>query len=107
MTGHWRRRLVLSLLWLAAMASSLAVVVSSHRSRQFYAEYVELQREEHQLQVEWGKYLLEQSAWAALSRVEKLAIEKLDMSVPKLDDVIMVKRARVNRVVENPIMVAP
>lgn len=86
---------MLSLLWLALMASSLGVVVSSHRSRQFYAEYAELQREEHRLQVEWGKYLLEQSAWAALGRVEKLAVEQLNMRVPRADEVVMVNRITV------------
>ena len=97
MTTRWGYSLTLGALWLAVMGSSLGVVVSSHLSREFYSEYSELQREEHQLQVEWGKYLLEQSAWAALSRVEQLAVEKLDMQVPRLEDIVMVNRVTVTR----------
>lgn len=90
MSERWKKSLLLSLMWMAVVASSLAVVVSSHRSRQLFGEYVELQREEHQLQVEWGKYLLEGSAWAELGRVEKLAVEELDMRIPGLDEIIVV-----------------
>ena len=86
----WNKVTLFGVLWLAVMASSFWVVINSHHSRQLYAEYVDLQREEHRLRVESGKYLLEQSAWAEFGRIEKLAVEELEMRVPGLDEIVLV-----------------
>lgn len=88
-TGRWVNRWA-SGLWLAVMASAIGVVVTSHACRQLYAELASLQQQENQLQVEWGQYLLEQSSWASLSRIERQATEKLGMQVPETDKIIMV-----------------
>ncbi len=87
MTAAGRRSAMV--LWLAVVASALAVVDTSHRCRQLYAELTALQREENNLQVAWGQYLLEQSSLASLTRVETRARE-LGMHVPEIDEVIMV-----------------
>ncbi len=78
-------------LWLLVVASSLAVVNVSHLCRQRYAELASLQQRENRLQVAWGQYLLEQSSWASLTRIEKIAQEELGMHVPTIDEVVMVK----------------
>jgi cell division protein FtsL len=46
--------------------------------------------QQDELQVEWGKYLLEESAWASYGRIEKVATEKLLMQVPVMQQIIMV-----------------
>ncbi len=90
MTGTGLVRLAL-LLWVLDMVSSVAVVISSHECRQLYADLAKLQQADNRLRVEWGQYLLEQSSWASLGRIEQLAEEKLGMYVPEIDKIIMVK----------------
>lgn len=61
---------------------ALALVTSQHKARKLY---VELQRQQDlgkQLDIEWGQLQLEQGTWAMHGRVEKLAVEKLNMRVP-------------------------
>lgn len=64
------------------IACALALVTAQHKARKLY---VELQKEEQltkRFEVEWGQLQLEQQTWAMHGRVEKLATEKLNMSVP-------------------------
>jgi len=79
------------LLWLALTASALAVVYSTHRSRQLFHELETLKDQQYELDVEWGQLLLEQSAWAAPVRVEKMAANKLRMMLPQPEHTEMVK----------------
>lgn len=78
-------------LWLAVLASGLAVVYSTHLSRQLFAELDGLQRQTSALHVEWGQFLLEQSTWSAFDRVERLAIDQLDMHVPDSEQLVIVE----------------
>jgi len=50
-----------------------------------------MRRQAAELQVEWGQYLLEQSAWAAYSRIERLALQDLDMIIPDSGKIVMVE----------------
>lgn len=77
-------------LWLLVIASALAVVASTHQVRRHVAELETLRREAAELEVVWGQYLLEQSTWAAYSRIERLATEELRMQIPKAEQIIMV-----------------
>jgi len=78
-------------LWIAVTASALAVVYSTHRSRQLFHELESLKDQQYELDVEWGQLLLEQSAWAAPVRVEKMAANKLRMTLPMPAQTEMVK----------------
>lgn len=77
-----------------AVASALGVVAAQHQSRKLYTEYELQQSRAHQLEVEWGQLQLEQSTWAALSRIEPIARERLGMSEPLAGRVIVVGGAR-------------
>jgi cell division protein FtsL len=69
-------------LLLLLVACALALVSSQHHARKLF---VELQREQalaQQLEIEFGKLQLEQSTWAMHSRVERIAANQLQMSVP-------------------------
>jgi cell division protein FtsL len=70
------------------LASALGLVASQHQSRKFFTELERLQNRERALDVEWGQLQLEQSTWAAHSRVEKVARERLHMLVPDQQHVI-------------------
>lgn len=87
-TTQWLWPLVV--LWLLVLASALAVVASTHEVRQKVDQLETLRREAVELEVVWGQYLLEQSTWAAYSRVERLAVEELNMKVPETEQIVMV-----------------
>lgn len=78
-------------LWLAVIGSALAVVYVSHLCRELNGELAQMEQEANGLQVEWGRYLLEQSSWASLSRIEQLASSRLSMRVPEMEDIVMVR----------------
>ena len=54
--------LLIVVLWVSVLASGLAVVYTTHLSRQLFAELDLLKRDTNELHVEWGQYLLEQRA---------------------------------------------
>jgi cell division protein FtsL len=70
------------LLLLVLTACALGLVTSQHQARKLFAELEREQERAKQLDVEWGQLQLEQSTWAMHARVEKLARERLRMSVP-------------------------
>jgi cell division protein FtsL len=61
---------------------ALAVVDSTHRSRERFNHLQVLQRQEWALDEEWERLLLEQSTWAAHERVNQIAETRLDMVMP-------------------------
>ncbi|MGB5097300.1 MAG: cell division protein FtsL [Porticoccaceae bacterium] len=78
-------------LWLLVMVTALAAVSVSQDCRRIYMQLAKHQRTEHQLQVEWGRYLLERSTLAAPGRIEKLGVEKYRLHAPTLQEIIMVQ----------------
>jgi len=73
------------------LASSIAVVQSSHKSRRQFSELQELRREAMALEEEWGRLLLEQSTWASPDRVQRLAEDELQMRPPDMREAEMVR----------------
>lgn len=72
----------LSLALLAILIGcALALVTSQHQARKLYVELQKEQELGQQLDVEWGQLQLEQGTWAMHGRVEKIAVEKLNMRV--------------------------
>ncbi len=91
---HWLRSfwlLVVALLTLLTLASAVAVISASHLTRVQYARLQQLEREQDQLQTEWGQLLLEESAWSTPSRVERVASERLDMRLPDVEQVEVIQ----------------
>ncbi|WP_317930926.1 cell division protein FtsL [Halioxenophilus sp. WMMB6] len=91
-TTGWPSRLLVAVLWVLVLASAVAVIYTSHQSRQLTAELAVAQSESAALQEQWGQYLLERSAWGAYSRVENLAVEKLQMAPPPAESIVVVER---------------
>lgn len=77
-------------LWLLVMVTALAAVSVSQDCRRIYMQLAQHQRAEHQLQVDWGRYLLERGTLASPGRIEKLGIEKYRLHAPALQDIVMV-----------------
>jgi len=75
---------------LALLVSALATVYVQHYRRMQFVELRKLELERDQMQVEWGQLKLEQSTWATHERIERLAIEKLDLHMPPASEVVLV-----------------
>ncbi|MBE0627968.1 MAG: cell division protein FtsL [Burkholderiales bacterium] len=74
-------------------ACALGLVTSQHKARKLFAELEREQELARQLDVEWGQLQLEQSTWAMHARVEKIARDRLHMSVPDVQRTQVVMRA--------------
>ena len=70
------------LLVFAVIGCALYVVMSQHKARNLLAELQQETDRAQQMEVEWGQLQLEQSTWAMHARVEKIARERLRMSLP-------------------------
>lgn len=87
--GVWPVLIVL--LFLACVATGLAAVVTTHQTRVQLAEWQRLDREKNQLSTEWGQLLLEESTWSSPVRIENIAAERLNMRIPDVHDVEVIK----------------
>ncbi len=77
-------------LWLGVVASAIGVVYVTFDVRRHTSQLAELNDHRQSLQVEKGQLLLEKSALASYSRVEKIATEQLNMRVPSGHEVVVV-----------------
>jgi len=82
----WRYLLIAGLVGLV-LASALAVTASAHLTRAQYARLQQLEAEQGEMQTVWSRLLLEESTWSAPSRIERLASERLEMRVPGLGQI--------------------
>ena len=84
------RLVVVVLLVVSVFASALQVVMARHQGRKLFVELQELERIRDELNEEWGRLQLEQATWGTHSRVEQLAISKLDMTRPDTKAIVLV-----------------
>jgi len=85
------RLVVTALLLAGCLFSALWVITTSHQTRDQYARLQQLEREQQQLQTEWGQLLLEESAWSSPARIERLAQERLEMRLPDIAEVEVIR----------------
>ena len=83
---------LVSLLFLLVMASSFAVIYSKHQSRKLFVELQQVRKQIDELSIDWGRLQLEQSAWSAHGRIEKIARKKLGMRLPPAEDIVYIKQ---------------
>jgi len=83
---------LIAVLVLAIMGTSIAVVYTRHQTRNLFINLQKLHKQIDELDVEWGQLQLEQSAWSSHGRIEKIARKKLNMKVPKADEIIYIKQ---------------
>lgn len=70
------------MLLIAVLVSGFAVVYITNMHRITFSQLQMEEQKTHQLQLQWGQYLLEQASLATPARVQKLAAEKLQMGLP-------------------------
>jgi len=78
------------LLTLMVLASALGLVYSKHQSRKLFVHLQALQMNRDELNIEWGRLLLEQSTLATPARVERIARERLGMRPPTPETIVIV-----------------
>jgi cell division protein FtsL len=74
----------------AVVASGVWIVEVEHRSRQLFIETEELNRELDRLQTDWGRLQIEQGTYATHSRIEALARDRLQLTEPSGDQLVVV-----------------
>jgi cell division protein FtsL len=72
----------LLILLLAVLITAVAIVYTTNEHRMSFMQLQHLEQQTNQLQLQWGQLLLEQASLATPARVEKLAVEKLQMRLP-------------------------
>ncbi|MGB7651181.1 MAG: cell division protein FtsL [Gallionella sp.] len=75
------------LLLLLAMLLALSLVTAQHQARKTLQVLQQEKEHAQQMEVEWGQLQLEQSTWAAPARIEKIAVQYLQMQRPKNGEV--------------------
>ena len=78
-------------LLISLLVSGLMVVKTTHENRVAFNELQVLREEANHLDVEWGQLLLEQSTFGLGGRIEQKATRELQMQVPQISDIVMVK----------------
>jgi len=93
-TLRWvlKRQLVVALLLVLVLASALGVAVAAHQTRQMYSALQDVTRQSDKIDSEYEKLLLEQSAWADYTRIDKVSREELGMVSPVAKYVVVVER---------------
>ena len=74
----------------AVVASGIWIVDMEHRSRQLFIEGEALNRELDRLQTDWGRLQIEQGTYATHSRIEALVRQRLELTVPSGDQLVVV-----------------
>ena len=79
------------LLAAGVVASGIWIVGVEHRSRQLFMQAENLSRELDQLQIEWGQLQIEQSTQGTHSRIEALARQRLHLTEPSDNQLVVVR----------------
>jgi cell division protein FtsL len=72
------------------VASGIWIVDVEHQSRQLFIETEHLNRQLDQLQIEWGQLQIEQSTLGTHPRIEALARERLRLTEPSDNQLVVV-----------------
>jgi cell division protein FtsL len=82
--------IVTALLWWAVLGSAAAAVYAKYRARELFVELEHLSSTRDELDADWGRLQLEASAWSTYAFVERVASERLHMSIPDSRDIEIV-----------------
>jgi len=93
MRGAIKRHRTAAMLWLAVVASALAVVATRHENRLAFVECREAEAAKVELQAENGRLLLERATWAGRRSVVDDARTRLQMAAPAADAIVTLRRA--------------
>lgn len=84
-------RLLLVVLVVGVVASALAVVHARHQHRLLFVELSRLENVRDELEIDFGRLQLEQATWAEANRIDQVARERLGMTFPSDDEIVVVQ----------------
>ncbi len=84
--------ILVALIIVAVMGSAIGVIYSKHQTRKIFISLQKINKQIDELDVEWGQLQLEQSAWASHGRIEKIARKKLQMTLPRANEILYIKQ---------------
>ena len=84
-------RAVVVLLGLAVFLSAIALIDARQQNRVLFEQLDRLHEQRDQLNIDWGRLLLEESTWSTHAYIEQSATQKLDMGLPANPQVLVVK----------------
>lgn len=84
--------IALAAVWMAVFLAAVATINARHEARTLFVQLQQLQHDRDELDTEWGQLRLEQSAYATHGLIEKIARDKLAMSVPEPADINLLRR---------------
>jgi cell division protein FtsL len=87
---HYLQLSLCAPLAVAVVISGVWAIKTKHQARQLFVELESLNRERDRLQVDWGRWQLEESALGNHSLVESLARDRLSMARPQPEQIIVV-----------------
>ncbi len=90
LAGLTRNTLLTVFLIAFNLVSAFALVYSKDINRRCFMQYQNLQQVHLTQMNGWSKLLLEQSTWAAQSRIQRIATTRLGMVMPNPKDVIII-----------------
>lgn len=82
-----KRALLLATLAVLLMSSAIAAVYAKHESRKLFMELSSLIDERDNLDTDWSRLQMEQSAVSTHARVEQLARDQMHMRTPRPEEV--------------------
>jgi cell division protein FtsL len=86
MSRRWTL-MALPLLWVAVLASAIAVVRARHESRTLFVQLERLSAQRDALNIAWSQQQVEQSVWSNPAFVEQVAVNRRQMRFAKPDEV--------------------
>ena len=84
--------LLLMILAVVCVISAITLVYTKHESRNLFVELEQLTAERDELNIEWGQLQIEQSTWATRARIERVALEELELVRPKSTEIYLIER---------------
>ena len=84
--------LLLAIFAIACVISAIALVYTTHESRSLFIELEQLTTERDELDIEWGQLQIEQSTWATHARIERFALDELELRRPEPSDIYLIER---------------
>ncbi len=69
------------------LVTTFGIIGVTYQTRRQFSQLEQLRGEQRLMQEEWGKLLLEESAFSSPSRVERIAREQLGMVLPDVNNI--------------------
>ncbi|MFK7885637.1 MAG: cell division protein FtsL [Gammaproteobacteria bacterium] len=78
--------------WMALLGVGVGCVYAKHEARKRFVALGKLEQERDELEVEWNRLRLEQRTWSNHNRIDNIAREALEMSVPVASDIAVIEQ---------------